>query len=63
MNTISDVDNLLILQLNRTEEKSCFLRKMSSKLDVRREWIVHYRKIVVRYLVNQAPGVFWGGGA
>jgi len=48
MNTISDVDNLLILQLNRTKEKSCFLRKMSSKLDVRREWIVHYRKIIVR---------------
>jgi len=48
MNTISDVDNLLILQLNRTEEKSCFLRKMSSKLDVHRGWIVHYRKIIVR---------------
>jgi len=37
-NTISD--DLVTLQVNRTQEKPCVLRKMFCKLDIRRKSIV-----------------------
>jgi len=53
-------DDLTILQVNRTEEKPCVLHKTFGKLNVCRNSIVtmalpqESRKIVVKYLVNQA---------
>jgi len=58
-------DDLTILQVNRTQEKPCALRKMFGKLDVRRKSIVtlalsqENREIVVRHFVSRATAGFF----